>query len=88
MNLLRAPIIACMFAVCLTIAGPAGNAKAQERGSAERPPALLCSSASTVSRSPVLASFWNHIMGNRTRMVQVGLVAVCLGFFLLSWSRK
>ena len=34
------------------------------------------------------ASFWDNIMGNRRRMIQVGLVAVCLGFLLLSWSRK
>jgi hypothetical protein len=38
--------------------------------------------------APVLASFWDNIMGNRRRMIQVGLVAVCLGFLLLSWSRK
>jgi len=36
----------------------------------------------------VLASFWNNIGGNRRRMIQVGLVAVCVGFFFLSWSRK
>jgi hypothetical protein len=49
--------------------------------------AVAAVSASPES-TPLLASFWNNIMGNRRRMIQVGLVAVCLGFFLLSWSRK
>jgi hypothetical protein len=87
MNSLRSPttplLLGLVLALCLTIAG---SVKAASEGST---PVAYPQSLTSAAHNPVpLAAFWNNIMGNRRRMIQVGLVAVCLGFFLLSWSRK
>jgi hypothetical protein len=93
MNLFRLPTVIWIGAVCLTLAGPVRSSGAQEaEGSCAA--TQLCSCPPTLSTaapppsSPLLASFWNNIGGDRRRMIQVGLVAVCVGFFFLSWSRK
>ena len=93
MNLIRLPTVIWICAVCLSLAGPVRSVRAHEpEGSCAPthlrscPPTL--SAAALSPSSPFLASFWNNIGGNRRRMIQVGLVAVCVGFFFLSWSRK
>ena len=74
-----------VLALCLAFSGPL---------KAEYSPKTIASCphspapAFGVSNPVPMAAFWEHIMGNRRRMIQVGLVAVCLGFFFLSWSRK
>ena len=93
MNLLRLPTVVLICAVCLALAGPVGNVGAHETEGSCAPPHLrscppALSAAAPPPSSPVLASFWNNIGSNRRRMIQVGLVAVCVGFFFLSWSRK
>ena len=91
MNALRLPtasralcwvFFACLAIVCLATA--ANSIQASEP-SPSHAVSTVCAVQEPV---PVLAAFWNNIMGNRSRMIQVGLVVVCLGFFLLSWSRK
>ncbi len=96
MNMLRfAPAprsFAWMLAACLAMANPAGARSLGGAVSCPPPsltlrapnPLVVASSPTT----PLLASFWDNIMGNRRRMIQVGIVAVCVGIFFLSWSRK
>jgi hypothetical protein len=38
------------------------------------------------SASSGLFAFWNSILGNQTRMIQVGLVIIAIGIFILTRS--
>lgn len=35
----------------------------------------------------LVANFWKNGFGNRTRIIQVTMVAVILGIFILGWRR-
>lgn len=46
----------------------------------------LVAAAATYAVCP--AAFWDSILGNQTRMIQVGLVIIAIGIFILTRSIK
>ncbi len=56
---------------------------------AEKEQTSVCRSTPAVLAPPAsIESFLRGAMGNRTRMIQVGLVAVAIGIMILLWGKS
>lgn len=82
--------IVLIVLVCLLAGAPAAVvsaaapvAPASDDGDA-RTPLLATAATNTVC----LVAFWNSVLGNQTRMIQVGLVIIAIGIFILTRSIK
>jgi hypothetical protein len=76
----------CLLGLLGLTLGLTGAAPAQ--ASIPQPVALVKASGSSRSAATTLAVSWQHWIGNRSRMIQISLVAVGLGIFILHRSKN